>query len=75
MKLSGKGYVCAAGEHFDEAALTLFGDEKYAAELLNANPALCRKTVFEGGEILHIPVLDTEDAGRTAAETAPWKGR
>ena len=36
--MSGYEYHCAGGETFDSAALEIYGDEKYAAELLCANP-------------------------------------
>ena len=35
MTLSGQGYRCSAGETFDSVALNVYGDEKYACELLN----------------------------------------
>ena len=59
MMLSGLGYQCASGETFDQVALKLYGDEKYASDLLNANPALCGRVVFDGGEILTLPVVET----------------
>ena len=68
-------YVCRAGECFDSVALAVYGDEKYAAELLCANPKLCRIPVFEGGEELLLPVL-TLMSKRTALyvpDRAPWK--
>lgn len=71
MEMSGYGYVCAAGESFDGVARKLFGDEKYAAELLNANPEEDGKLVFSGGEVLRLPVIDAEEEENTA--TAPWR--
>lgn len=76
MTLSGQAYKCSAGETFDSVALEVYGDEKYACELLNANPTLCTKPMFTGGEILDLPVVeipadDSEEAYATA--TAPWK--
>lgn len=71
MEMSGYGYVCAAGESFDSVARKLFGDEKYAAELLNANPEEDGKLVFSGGEVLRLPVIDAEEEENTA--TAPWR--
>ena len=52
MRLSGQGYICSAGESFDSVALSVYGDEMYAADLLCANPELGGKMNFEGGEIL-----------------------
>lgn len=75
MNRSGYGYHCAAGESWDSVALKIYGDEKYAAELLAANPALCHILIFVGGEQVHLPTLEvpsTESAGYFPA-TAPWK--
>ena len=71
MRLSGYVYLCAGGDTFDSAALDVYGDEKYAAELLNANPRYAQRMVFKGGETLALPVIDS---GGTAAEAkAPWR--
>lgn len=76
MEMSGLGYRCSAGESFDSVALMVYGDEKYAAELLCANPELCGKLIFDGGEILKLPMIDeieTEDEDSVPVEEAPWK--
>lgn len=75
MILSGYKYHCSGGEAFDSVALEIYGDEKYAAEILCANPGYCEKLVFTGGEILELPALQTAVTG-TNGETirpAPWK--
>ena len=67
-------YTCAAGDSFDGAALEIYGDEKYAAFLLQFNPELCGKLVFEGGEKLAVPIVDIpDDDERTAPAAAPWR--
>lgn len=71
---SGYAYHCAAGESWDSIALSVYGSENYAAELMSVNPALCGKAVFCGGERLRLPVLAI--AGQNAVYTpanAPWK--
>ena len=80
MTLSGQSYVCSAGETWDSVALTVYDDEKYACELLNANPALSSIVIFSGGERLELPVveeieIDDEefDTEETMPTTAPWK--
>lgn len=75
MTLSDTQYVCAAGETFDGVALIVYGEEKYAAEIMCANPAICTKTVFSGGEILDLPVVEIPDSeGEDYMPTvAPWK--
>ncbi len=81
MTLSGETHICSAGETFDSVALVEYEDEKYAADLLNANPTYCRTPVFSGGEILLLPVVevpeDREDEDMDEDDympaTAPWK--
>ena len=75
MTLSGQAYKCSAGETFDSVALEVYGAEKYACDLLCANPSLCRKTVFTGGEILELPVVEIQETGKAGymPANAPWK--
>lgn len=72
MLLSGKLYLCSAGETFDAVALAVYGHEKYAAELLCANPEHCETMVFAGSEELKLPVIIVQST-ETVPETAPWK--
>lgn len=75
MTLTGETYTASAGETFDIIAMAVYGEEKFAAELLCANPALCRIPVFTGGEIIELPEIDipTERTGAAALAQAPWK--
>ena len=74
MEMSGYSYTASAGETADSIALDLLGDEKYAAELLCANPELALKARMAGGEEWLLPVIDIPAEGAQAApETAPWK--
>ena len=76
MTLSGQTYRCSAGETFDSIALSVYGDEIYAVELLNANPSLCCQAVFTGGEILRLPTVKTPESSNDSPympEKAPWK--
>jgi hypothetical protein len=66
-------YQCTAGETFDSVALKLYGDEKYAADLLGANPQHCRKVCFTGGEELTVPVVEVPENESEIPTTAPWK--
>lgn len=72
MTMSGMVYVCSEGETFDSAAFAIYRNEKYACELLAANPALCDIPVFKGGERLAIPIV-YESGGAGGAGRAPWK--
>ena len=73
-RMSGMTYRCSAGETFDSVALAVYGDEQYASELMNANPALVRVFPFIGGETLELPVVQARgsETGASAAQ-APWK--
>ena len=77
MELTGFVYACAGGDTFDSIARDLWDDEKYAAELMCANPENCGKTAFLGGERLYIPVVELpeDDMNDTISEpeTAPWR--
>jgi len=77
MTLSGYAYTCSGGETFDSIALSLYEDEKYASELMCANPEYCMVAVFKGGEQLYLPVIEvpesSEDEMATEPEKAPWK--
>lgn len=79
MTLSGQTWKCSAGETFDSVALQVYGDENYACELLNANPALSLIPMFTGGEILQLPVVEVvnvvedPDAVDFMPAKAPWK--
>lgn len=74
--LSGYVYHCSAGETFDMVALNIYDHEKYAADLMNANPGYVRRAVFQGDEVLSLPVVETpenENENEYAPSTAPWK--
>lgn len=75
MTMSGYEYHCSAGESFDSVALGIYGDERYAADLMTANPAIAGKLWFDGGETLDIPLVAAgrnEQTGKMIA-AAPWK--
>lgn len=79
MTLSGMIYKCSAGETWDSVALAVYDDEKYACELLNANPELSNIPVFTGGETLNLPVVEVpedetdQDEEDYMPAVAPWK--
>lgn len=72
---SGYAYQASAGETFDSIALQIYGDEKYAAQLMRANVELCEKLIFTGGEELDLPVVEvaTDEVTGQQITTAPWK--
>lgn len=67
-------YHCSAGETWDSVALKIYGDEKYACDLMMENPTLCLITMFTGGEEIRTPDLDIPDGeAEYVPATAPWK--
>ena len=74
MTLSGEIFICTAGETWDGVALAIYGQEKYACEILAANPELSTIPIFSGGETLKLPVVivPDEEADYQSAK-APWK--
>lgn len=74
MEMSGYTYVCTAGETFDAVARKVYGDEKYAAELLCANPEHATRSMFTGMEVLLLPSITVLPVNQTEISTvAPWK--
>ncbi len=69
-------FTCAAGDHWDWLALMFYKQEKYAADLMSANPEYSGVTVFQGGEVILIPRIEETEYNEeeTMASTfAPWK--
>ena len=66
-----------AGSTFDSVALEIYGDEKYACELMNANPEQCSKLVFTGGERLRVPIVFVPQRAESGivyqTAEAPWR--
>lgn len=74
MEMSGYGYTCSAGETWDSIARSIYGDERYSADLICANPEYSQYAVFAGGEFLYLPVVVVPDEADAALPaTAPWK--
>lgn len=71
MILSGYGYTASVGETFDKIALVVYGDEKYACDILSVNPTICDKLIFDGGELILLPSIDTGSGDSIALP--PWK--
>jgi phage tail protein X len=66
------GYIrhkATDGETPDILALKYYSDEYMSSYILEANPNLT-KSIYEGGEIIKIPVFDTLE---NDASLAPWR--
>lgn len=77
MTIDIKGvFTCASGDSWDWISLMFYKDEKYAVDLMSANPQYCGLTVFQGGEVIYIPDLQSTPANSETAlanTSAPWK--
>ena len=71
MIMSGYAYICSAGESFDSVARVVYGDEKYAADLLCSNPEQGLKLRFDGGETLLLLETLTQRTGQRTALNLP----
>lgn len=63
-------YVCDQGDTFDQIALEYYNDEKQMNVIINANPKYRDTIVFEGGEMLRVPVIEETSK---AATLPPWR--
>lgn len=73
MEISSYVYTASAGETFDLIALGLWGNEKYACDLICANPQYAGKMIFAGGEELRLPVIELGAEESPYATQAPWR--
>jgi hypothetical protein len=63
------GYIAQMGDTWDLLSLAFYGNEKHVLPLMLANPAYSDTVVFEGGEVLAVPEIETE----TPATLPPWR--
>lgn len=63
-------YVASGGDTFDSIALTAYSEERMASTIMLANPDLCDVLIFEGGELVQIPIVDSVTTPDTLP---PWR--
>lgn len=61
-------YKTVAGDSFELVAFKLLGSEKYAVEIMNANPDHIETFLFDAGVELTIPEVETPKQA-----VLPWK--
>lgn len=72
--MNDKIYIASAGESVDSIALKLYGDERYAKDILISNPQIAGRMILTGGERLLIPEMqNTSDREGKTISSAPWK--
>lgn len=57
-----KTYLTKAGQMWDEVAFEIFGDCKYTADLMKANPDLLCWFIFPAGIELKLPEIEKPTA-------------
>lgn len=65
-----KSYTCRAGDTWDLLAGQAYGSEVMASTLISANPDLADVLLFDGGEVIRIPVVERVD---TPDSLPPWR--
>jgi len=63
-------YTAAGGETFDSIAFKFYTEERMAHYIMQANPDLIDVVIFDGGEKLRIPILESVESPETLP---PWR--
>ena len=63
-------YTAQGGDTFDSIALAAYNEERMASTIIIANPDLCDVLIFEGGELVRIPIVETVNTPDTLP---PWR--
>ena len=66
-------HTARQGETFDTLALRLYGNMKYAAELMLCNGDYADRARFVGGEVIYLPTIAMTEDGDRVSESAPWR--
>ena len=65
-----ESYVARQTDSFDLLALQAYGDERLAHIIAKANPDYMPVLVFDGGEVLRIPIINKVETPETLP---PWR--
>lgn len=63
-------YIAQGGDTFDSMALAAYNEERMANTIIAANPDLSDVLIFEGGELVQIPIVETVI---TPDALPPWR--
>lgn len=63
-------YIAKAGDTWDSIAFRAYGVERMAHHIINANLKYIDVLIFEGGEVLQVPIVDEIE---TPATLPPWR--
>lgn len=62
-------YTTVSGDTFDNIAYKMYGDEKHAISIIEANIYFAEVIIFSGGVELNIPKVETA----STINLPPWK--
>lgn len=63
-------YIASAGDTFDQIAMAAYSEERMASTLIEANPEMSDVLIFEGGEVVRIPIVKKV---QTLDSLPPWR--
>lgn len=63
-------YTAKRGDTFDSIAFKAYKVERMAHKIIKANPKYIGVLIFEGGEVLKVPIVDELE---TPATLPPWR--
>lgn len=65
-------YIAQGGDTWDSIAIEAYNEERMSTFLIDANRDYIDTVVFEGGEVLKVPVIDAEQV-ETSETLPPWR--
>jgi len=65
-------YIAQGGDTWDSIAIAAYNEERMSTFLIDANRDYIDTVVFEGGEVLKVPVIDAEQV-ETSETLPPWR--
>ena len=68
--MGSRPYTCRAGDSFDLLAGQAYGHETMASAIIAENPDYCDTVLFDGGEVIDLPLVDRVDSPETLP---PWR--
>ena len=68
--MGSRPYTCRAGDSFDLLAGQAYGQETMASVIVAENPDYCDTVLFEGGEVIALPLVERVESPDTLP---PWR--
>lgn len=63
-------YIAQGGDTFDSIALAAYNEERMASTIIAANLGYCDVLIFDGGEKILVPIVETV---LTPDTLPPWR--